>query len=63
MNVTPVKGAVHITVNRNFVEYVVHNSTAHAVLGWVKKAGYSDEAYFSTLNNNPQLNIPGSYTG
>ena len=63
MNITPVKGSVHITVNRKFVEYIVHNSTAHEILGWLKRGPVPDEAYFSTLNYNPQLNIPGAYKG
>ncbi|KAH9514861.1 Beta-1,3-galactosyl-O-glycosyl-glycoprotein beta-1,6-N-acetylglucosaminyltransferase [Bulinus truncatus] len=62
-NITAVKGSVHIAVNRDFVDYVLHNQTAKDLLDWVKTTRVPDETFFSTLNHNPQLGIRGSYKG
>ncbi|XP_059144076.1 beta-1,3-galactosyl-O-glycosyl-glycoprotein beta-1,6-N-acetylglucosaminyltransferase-like [Physella acuta] len=59
----PVKGAVHVIVNRDFVNYILHNDTAKDLLEWVKRTGVPDETFFATLNHNPQLGIRGSYKG
>ncbi|KAJ8315953.1 hypothetical protein KUTeg_005967 [Tegillarca granosa] len=61
--ITPIKGSLHITANRAFVDYVLHNETAQVFLNWTKKTQIPDETFFSSLNHNPQLNIPGSYKG
>uniref|UniRef100_A0A0B7AQP9 Beta-1,3-galactosyl-O-glycosyl-glycoprotein beta-1,6-N-acetylglucosaminyltransferase n=1 Tax=Arion vulgaris TaxID=1028688 RepID=A0A0B7AQP9_9EUPU len=64
LGIRPVKGSVHITVNRDFVGYILHNETAKILLEWVKKdTSVPDEAFFATLNHNPQLGIRGSYKG
>ncbi|KAJ8319670.1 hypothetical protein KUTeg_002779 [Tegillarca granosa] len=60
--ITPVKGSIHITVNRQFVEYVIYNQTAKDFLEWTRHVSVPDEVYFSSLNHNPHLKIPGSYT-
>ncbi|KAH9514857.1 Beta-1,3-galactosyl-O-glycosyl-glycoprotein beta-1,6-N-acetylglucosaminyltransferase [Bulinus truncatus] len=62
-NITAVKGSVHIVVNRDFVDYILHNQTAKDLLDWVKTTSVPDETFFSTLNHNPQLAIRGSYRG
>ncbi|XP_071100618.1 beta-1,3-galactosyl-O-glycosyl-glycoprotein beta-1,6-N-acetylglucosaminyltransferase-like [Haliotis cracherodii] len=59
----PRKGAVHIVASRGYVDYVLHNDTAMLLLQWVKKVQIPDEAFFSMLNYNPHLEVPGSYTG
>ncbi|XP_059144082.1 beta-1,3-galactosyl-O-glycosyl-glycoprotein beta-1,6-N-acetylglucosaminyltransferase-like [Physella acuta] len=59
----PVKGSVHVVVNRDFVDYILHNDTAKDLLEWVKGTGVPDETFFATLNHNPQLGIRGSYKG
>ncbi|BFZ09659.1 hypothetical protein BsWGS_12698 [Bradybaena similaris] len=60
----PVKGSVHVTISRAFADYVLHNDTAIEILKWVRRLEFfQDEAFFSTLNHNPQLGIPGSYKG
>ncbi|KAK3105145.1 hypothetical protein FSP39_018142 [Pinctada imbricata] len=61
--IVPVKGAVHITVNRGFVEYVVKSPVAERFKKWVKNVEFPDEVFFSSLNHNSQLQIPGSYRG
>ncbi|CAL1534672.1 unnamed protein product [Lymnaea stagnalis] len=59
----PVKGSVHITASRFFIDYILHNDTAEAVLNWTRTILIPDEAYFSTLNYNPELGIRGTYNG
>ncbi|CAG5115950.1 unnamed protein product [Candidula unifasciata] len=64
LGITPVKGSVHITVNRDFVGYILHNKTAKALLEWAKNnVSVPDETYFATLNHNPQLGVRGAYKG
>ena len=62
-NITPVKGGVHVVLNRAFVDFAVNNQVAKDFLNWCKKVEVPDELFFATLNNNPQLNISGSYKG
>ena len=58
------KGNLHIAVNRNFVDYILHNPFAKVFLEWTKKyVLVPDETYFATLNHNPQLGIKGSFLG
>ncbi|XP_059144081.1 beta-1,3-galactosyl-O-glycosyl-glycoprotein beta-1,6-N-acetylglucosaminyltransferase-like [Physella acuta] len=59
----PVKGSVHVVVNRDFVDYILHNNTAKDLLEWVKETVVPDETFFATLNYNPHLGIRGSYKG
>jgi len=61
INVT--KGSVHIVAVRDFVEYVIQNRTAIEFLDWVKDTYIPDETFFSSLNHNPNLRVPGSYLG
>nr|XP_034333292.1 beta-1,3-galactosyl-O-glycosyl-glycoprotein beta-1,6-N-acetylglucosaminyltransferase [Crassostrea gigas] len=62
-DIVPVKGSVHVTLNRRFVEYVITNRVAADFLEWVNKTGIPDETFFATLIHNPQLEIPGSFKG
>ena len=55
------KGSVHVAVQRGFVDFVLHES--QPFLEWLMKTKVPDETFFNTLNNNPQLRIPGAYTG
>ncbi|OWF51495.1 Beta-1,3-galactosyl-O-glycosyl-glycoprotein beta-1,6-N-acetylglucosaminyltransferase [Mizuhopecten yessoensis] len=57
------KGAVHITVNRHFVDYILHNQTAQAFLNWCRNASVPDETIFASLNHNAHLAIPGPANG
>ncbi|XP_041370615.1 N-acetyllactosaminide beta-1,6-N-acetylglucosaminyl-transferase-like [Gigantopelta aegis] len=61
--IRPFKGNVHVFVNRDFVEYAIHSRVAKDFTEWLKRTGIPDETFFSSLNHNPHLNIPGSYTG
>lgn len=61
--IRPVKGAVHITVNRQFVEYAINDPVAKDFLKWNQKVSVPDETFFASLNYNPHLRVPGSYKG
>ncbi|XP_074659158.1 beta-1,3-galactosyl-O-glycosyl-glycoprotein beta-1,6-N-acetylglucosaminyltransferase-like [Tubulanus polymorphus] len=63
INVTLVKGSVHITASRAFVEFVIGDKKAIQLRDWLSHARIPDEALFSTLQHNPQLGTPGAYTG
>jgi len=63
VNVTLSKGSVHIVASRGFVDYATNDKTALKFLDWVKGTAIPDETYFSTLNHNPQLGVPGAYIG
>ncbi|KAL5020366.1 hypothetical protein ScPMuIL_003258 [Solemya velum] len=62
LKLQPLKGSIHVTVNRDFVEYVMTNRTAADLLTWVYKAHYPEETYYSTLNHNPKLGIRGTFS-
>lgn len=62
-NIRPTKGAVHVIVQRGFVDYILHSSVAKDFLRWVKKIDVPDETFFSSLNHNSHLKVPGSYLG
>ncbi|XP_062570789.1 beta-1,3-galactosyl-O-glycosyl-glycoprotein beta-1,6-N-acetylglucosaminyltransferase-like [Saccostrea cucullata] len=62
-NINPVKGSIHVTLNRQFVEYVISNPVAKDFLNWVNKTDIPDETYFASLIHNPHLGIPGSFKG
>ncbi|KAK3601140.1 hypothetical protein CHS0354_019133 [Potamilus streckersoni] len=62
-NITATKGSVHVTVNRDFVDYVINNPIAQDFLNWTRNVDFPDETFFTSLNHNPQLGIRGSYKG
>ena len=62
-NLTMTKGSVHIAVNRHFVHYIVTSPVARDFRKWVRRLPFPDEEFFGSLNDNPQLGIPGSYRG
>ncbi|KAJ8310522.1 hypothetical protein KUTeg_012387 [Tegillarca granosa] len=62
-SIIPTKGSVHITANRAFIDFILHNETAKRFLNWTKETSVPDETFFSSINHNPHLNVPGSYQG
>ncbi|WAQ94345.1 GCNT1-like protein [Mya arenaria] len=62
-NIRPSKGSVHIVASRGYVDYLLHDQRAKDLLEWTRKTDVPDETYFSTLNSNTHLNVPGSYNG
>ncbi|WAQ94657.1 GCNT1-like protein [Mya arenaria] len=62
-DIRPSKGPVHIAASKAYVDYLLHDQRAKDLLEWTRKTDVPDETYFSTLNSNPHLNVPGSYNG
>ncbi|ESO90431.1 hypothetical protein LOTGIDRAFT_64882, partial [Lottia gigantea] len=60
-NIKVCKGSVHMTASRAFIHYVLFNQTAQDFLKWSKNMSVPDESFFTSLNNNPHLKVPGSY--
>jgi hypothetical protein len=58
------KGAVHIAVSRGYVDYVINDHRARDILQWMNRSCFiPDESFFTTMNINPHLGVPGSYLG
>jgi len=62
-NMTLIKGAVHVTLSRGFVDYTLNNRVALQFTDWLRDSSVPDETMFASLNRNPQLAIPGAYLG
>ncbi|KAK6169431.1 hypothetical protein SNE40_020488 [Patella caerulea] len=62
-NIRVVKGSAYGIFTRQFVNYVVNNEIAKDFLQWCHGVLSPDEYYWSTLNHNPHLKVPGSYKG
>lgn len=62
-NLIPVKGASHIIVCRGYLEFIINDQRAIDLLEWSRHTKHPDEVFFSTLNHNPFLKVPGSYLG
>lgn len=61
--IQPYKGMVFIIVSRGFVDFTIHRQEAQDLLEWVRFTDYPDETFFSSINHNPHLMVPGSYKG
>ncbi|KAL4229261.1 hypothetical protein ACF0H5_012301 [Mactra antiquata] len=57
------KGDVHIVASRGYVNFILHDPRAQDLLEWVRNTTIPDETFFSTLNYNRFLKVPGSYNG
>lgn len=62
-NITVTKGSVHIVATRKFVHYIIYDEISLRFREWVKNTSIPDETYFTSLNFNPHLHVPGSYLG
>ena len=61
-----VKGSAYGVFSRKFVEFVLSNYKAQAVLEWSKDTFSPDEHIWATLHHtsmNPMLHTPGGYSG
>ena len=59
-NITLTKGSLFVAVTRGFVDFVLHNPIAHDFKEWLAHTIVPDETFFSSLNHNPQLGVPGA---
>ncbi|ESO11476.1 hypothetical protein HELRODRAFT_139499, partial [Helobdella robusta] len=55
------KGSVHVVLSRAFVDFALHHPISIALQNYLKDIFVPDEYFFSTLNNNPNFGVPGSY--
>ncbi|XP_013379216.1 beta-1,3-galactosyl-O-glycosyl-glycoprotein beta-1,6-N-acetylglucosaminyltransferase 3 [Lingula anatina] len=65
-NITIVRGSAYGIFSRNFVEFILHNPAARALLSWSRDTYSPDEFYWATLHHlmyNPHLKTPGGYAG
>ncbi|XP_064629077.1 beta-1,3-galactosyl-O-glycosyl-glycoprotein beta-1,6-N-acetylglucosaminyltransferase-like [Lineus longissimus] len=62
-NITPMKGSLHIVASRGYIDFILHSMIAKAFTEWLRDTGIPDETFFSTMNHNPHLGVPGSYKG
>ena len=60
---TPVKGSVHVVVNRDFVQFIVEDPRAKRLLDWVRPQKVADETFFATIGHNPSLGLRGTFIG
>ncbi|CAL8080828.1 unnamed protein product [Calicophoron daubneyi] len=66
--ITWFKGSVHVALRREFVNYMLNNEKAKAILDALRRYEHdikqpiiADETFFATLNNNPSvMPIPGA---
>ena len=62
-NIIPVIGSTHVAINRDFVDFALHDRIAQDFLKWLENTSIPDETFYSSLHYNPQLGIPGSFLG
>ncbi|GFR91982.1 beta-1,3-galactosyl-O-glycosyl-glycoprotein beta-1,6-N-acetylglucosaminyltransferase 3-like, partial [Elysia marginata] len=61
--IKPIKGAVHTIINRATVDFILHDPKSLDFLEWLRDTEFPDETLFASINYNPHLGIPGSYSG
>lgn len=61
--IRPIKGSVHVAINRHFVDFALHDNRSLDFLEWLNKTDIPDETFFASLNHNPHLGINGSFLG
>ena len=61
-NMTLTKGRKLMAVTRGYVDFVLHHPKAQVFKQWVANTRFPDETFFSSLNHNPHLGVPGSHT-
>ena len=62
-NIVPVIGSTHIAVNKDYVDFVLHDRRSKDFITWLENTGNAEETFFPSLNYNPHLGIPGSFLG
>jgi hypothetical protein len=65
-NISIVRGSAYGIFSRAFVDFIVNDKRAQALLEWSRYTFSPDEHYWSTLHHikyNMFLNTPGGYTG
>lgn len=60
-NITLTKGSQYGAFSRGFVEFAARSPVASDLRHWLDGTVIPDEHFWSTLNHNPHLQIPGGY--
>ena len=60
-NMTLTKGSLHVALTREFVDFVLHSEVSRDFQNWLQYTQVPDETFFSSLNHNPQLGVPGAH--
>ena len=61
-----VRGSAYGVFSRAFVQFIIHDEKAKALLEWSRRTWSPDEHYWATLHHtysNPHLKTPGAYSG
>ena len=62
-NITPIIGSTHIAVNRDYVDFALHDPRSMDFLEWLEDTVFAEETFFPSLHYNLHLGIPGSFLG
>ncbi|ESN93439.1 hypothetical protein HELRODRAFT_121944, partial [Helobdella robusta] len=65
-NIDIVRGSAYGIFSKKFVEFIIKDERAKALLKWSEKTWSPDEFYWSTLHHtysNPHLHTPGGFSG
>ena len=62
-NITPIIGSTHIAVNRDYVDFALHDPRSMDFLEWLEDTIFAEETFFPSLHYNLHLGIPGSFLG
>ena len=61
--ITPIVGSVHVALNRDFVDFSIHDNRSFDFQKYLVNTSSPDELFFSSFNHNPHLGIPGTFAG
>lgn len=62
-NLTLYKGSFSCVLNKQIIQFALENQTALDLLDWLNDTYMPDEFFWSTLNHNEFLQMPGGYPG
>ena len=62
-NIQPIVGSVHAALNRDFVDFCIHDNRSFDFQKYLLNTFSPDELFFSSINHNPHLKIPGTFIG
>ncbi|ELU05675.1 hypothetical protein CAPTEDRAFT_83799, partial [Capitella teleta] len=56
------KGSTHVLLARKFVDFLLTDRRAQDFYDWLKDTTFPEETFISTIQFNPHLHAPGTYT-
>ena len=57
------KGFAYNSLTWDFVDFAINSEVGKQFLHWVSETKSPEETFFATLSMNPNLGVPGAYTG